>query len=273
MHAVNIALAADGSGSADPSGFYRHVLEVLQSAEIDVLVGGAYALCHFTGICRPTKDLDIFLRRSDYERAAAALQDAGYRPEMAYPHWLAKVHCGDDFVDVIFNSGNGLAEVDDEWFAHAPSAEVLDLSVKICPAEEMLWSKAFIMERERFDGADITHLIHAHGSRMDWARLVRRFDQHWRVLLSHLILFGYAYPGQRDLVPPAVMEELLGRLQAELSAPPAEVSICRGPLLSREQYLVDIEQRGYRDGRIMPLGNMTTDETAKWTDAIDRKDV
>jgi hypothetical protein len=27
--------------------------------------------------------------------------------------------------------------------------------------EEMVWQKAFIMERERFDGADVVHLIQA----------------------------------------------------------------------------------------------------------------
>ena len=58
---------------------------------------------------------------------------------------------------MIFSSGNGVATVDDEWFAHAPEGEVLGLPVRLVPAEEMIWSKAFIMERERFDGADIMH--------------------------------------------------------------------------------------------------------------------
>ena len=35
-------------------------------------------------------------------------------------------------------------------------------------AEETLWSKAFVMERERYDGADVAHLILAHGERLDW---------------------------------------------------------------------------------------------------------
>lgn len=29
---------------------------------------------------------------------------------------------------------------------------------------------------------------------LDWSRLARRFGQHWRVLPSHLILFGCIYP-------------------------------------------------------------------------------
>jgi hypothetical protein len=43
--------------------------------------------------------------------------------------------------------------------------------------------------------------------------------------------------------------------------------VCGGTLLSREQYLHDIEQLGYRDARLMPIGDMTADEIAAWTEA------
>ena len=62
------------------------------------------------------------------------------------------------------------------------------------------------MERERYDGADVAHLLRAHGDRLDWPRLLRRFGPHWRVLLSHLVLFGFIYPGERALVPAWVMD-------------------------------------------------------------------
>ncbi|TFW02346.1 hypothetical protein E4K72_13650 [Oxalobacteraceae bacterium OM1] len=274
MPAAALTVEPDDMSGHDASMFYRHVLQTLHAAGIATLIGGAYAFRHYTGIARPTKDLDIFLRRGDIPAAAAALRREGYETEMTFPHWLAKIYSdsGADFVDVIFSSGNGIAEVDDEWFAHAQEGTVLDLPVRICPAEESIWSKAFIMERERFDGADIAHLIRAYGSRMDWERLQRRFEPHWRVLLSHLVLFGFAYPGHRDLVPAPVMHGLMDRLREETDRPPTSPEICQGSLLSREQYLIDIEEWGYRDARVMPLGNMTPRETAIWTDAIPRKD-
>ena len=66
-------------------------------------------------------------------------------------------------MDVIFNSGNGVARVDDLWFDHAPRTNVLGVIVRLSPAEEMIWSKAFIQERERFDGADVLHLLREVG--------------------------------------------------------------------------------------------------------------
>lgn len=267
------ALISSTGNEAEPStvAFYRNVLATLNASTLPFLVGGAYALNCYTAIDRQTKDLDLFIRRQDYGPIAQALRQAGYDMELTYSHWLAKVHCGDVFIDLIFSSGNAVAEVDDIWFEHAVRAEVLGVPVKISPPEEMIWSKAFVMERERYDGADIAHLILAYGERLDWQRLLHRFDPHWRLLLSHLVLFGFIYPGQRDRVPEWIMDELLERLRQEIHTLPSDSRICAGTLLSREQYLPDIEQHGYRDARLIPLGNMTEGDTARWTDAIQRK--
>src|SRR6476620_5738183 len=191
------------------AAFSRDVLLRLNAASVPYLVGGTYAFNRYTGINRPTKDLDLFIRRGDFERVSEVFQAAGYRCELTFPHWLGKIHLDANYIDLIFSSGNAVASVDDAWFEFTADAQVLGLPARISPIEEMIWSKAFIMEKERFDGADIAHLIQACSERIDWPRLVRRFGEHWRVLLSHLILFGFAYPAQRDLVPVGVMEELI----------------------------------------------------------------
>jgi hypothetical protein len=202
-------------------------------------------------------------------RACRALEAAGYRTEILFPHWLAKVVDADgNFGDLIFNSGNGVSPVDDQWFDHAEEAQVLGRLVKIAPAEETLLSKAFIMERERFDGADVAHLLRARADRLDWRRLLDRFGPYWRVLLSHLVLFGFIYPAERGRVPDWVVQELLGRLQREREQGALPMQVCGGTLLSREQYLPDVREHGYQDGRIIPYGTMSAEEVAHWTQAI-----
>jgi hypothetical protein len=248
--------------------FYRDVLHTLRAAGVQVLVGGAYAFALHTGIERRTKDLDLFLRRGDYQRAEQALAGAGYRTELAFPHWLGKAHGGSWFVDLIFNSGNGSTPVDEGWFEHAIETAVLGVHAKIVPVEEMIWSKAFVMGRERYDGADVAHMIHARGAALDWPRLLRRFGPQWRVLLGHLVLFGFIYPGEQARVPARVMHDLLDRLKEELGRQPSRARICRGTLLSREQFLHDVQEQGYMDGRLAPYGTMSADDVAAWTDAI-----
>jgi hypothetical protein len=248
--------------------FYQNAIQQLHHAGIPFLVGGAYSFARHTGIQRHTKDLDIFVRPADCPRVLRALAAAGYKVELTHPHWLGKALHGDNVIDVIFSSGNGVARVDDEWFAHAVEGRVFDLPVMLCPVEETIWSKSFVMERERYDGADIAHLIRASGPEIDWRRLIDRFGPQWRVLLSYLVLFGFIYPGERDAVPPWVLDELLNRVRREMDSPPSPIRVCQGTLLSRAQFLVDIEHWGYEDARL-PDGYMSQPQIDQWTEAID----
>ena len=132
---------------------------------------------------------------------------------------------------------------------------VLGVIVRLSPVEEMIWSTAFILERERFDGADAAPLLRATGPSLDWPRLLMRFGDHWRVLLTHLILFGFIYPDKRQNVPAWVMDEHLPRLS--VSRPNLLNDACYGTLLSREQDLRDITHWRYHDARHEPHGAMT----------------
>ena len=263
--------------SLDPEtrAFYQRSLRELVESGIPFLVGGALAFEQYTGIPRNTRDLDVFVRPMHRDAVLDHFEGVGAQTDRSFPHWLAKVRSGDDYVDIIFSSGNGVAEVDAQWFLHAVPATVLGTAVALSPVEEMIWSKAFVMERERFDGADIVHLLHARAADVDWERLVTRFGPHWRVLLSHLVMYGFVYPAERGRLPRDVLADLTARLAAETEADPSVDAaapdappVCMGTLISRQQYLVDVESRGYRDGRLPPTGRLTEDELAAWTNAM-----
>ncbi len=224
-------------------------LRALAEAGVPHLVAGAYAFFEYTGIFRDTKDLDVFLREGDVEDALQALDAAGFRTEIVDPIWIAKGYRGEWFVDLIFSSGNGVAVVDEVWFEHARRARVMGVDVLLAPPEEMIWSKAFVLERERYDGADVNHLLRACGHELDWERLLARFDRYWEVLLSHLLLYRFAFPGERDKVPEHVMKALLERVRADMDEGNHQRPLCRGTLISRVQYQHDVDHLGYEDGR------------------------
>jgi hypothetical protein len=251
----------------DPAAdIYIDALHKLQETGIPFLVGGAFAFSYYSRVSRDTKDFDIFVKPDDCARVLQAFEQLGFATEVPFPHWLGKVHREGHFIDVIFSSGNGVARVDDLWFDHAPRTNVLGVIVKLTPIEEMLWSKAFIQERERFDGADVIHLLREAGPSLDWPRLLMRFGDHWRVLLSHIIMFGFVYPDKRQNVPAWVMEELMRRLS--VSRPNLQNDVCYGTLISREQYLHDLDNLKYKDARGEPFGPMTPDQIEIWTSAI-----
>ena len=257
--------------SPEAVAFYRRALVRLDGAGVPFLVGGAFAFTAFTGVVRTTHDFDLFVRRADLDRAFEALRQTGCETEVTYPHWLAKAYRGEHFIDLIYRTGNGVSEVDDGWFERAREGEALGVPVLLSAPEDVLWTKAFIQERERYDGADVAHLLlHAD---LDWDVLLAHFGDHWRVLLAHLVLFGFSYPSERDRIPRPVMRELTRRLEEETGRPPATQKVCNGPLLSRAQYLVDVEAWGFKDGRLQPELHMTREDVAEWTENIDAENL
>ena len=250
-----MARATVPAANLDPKAvaFYADAIAVLRSARIEFLVGGSWAFTAYTGIEGQTKDLDLFLRAADVGRALEALSAAGYRTELTSPIWIGKAFLGEDVVDLIFSSGNGVSVVDDEWFSNATRARVLGHQLRLVPREEMIWSKAFLMERDRFDGADVLHLLRSARGAIDGERLLTRFGLHWRVLLAHVVLFDYVYPADRDRIPSALRTELHARAQAEADGPSGQarddVALCYGTFLSRHSYVPDIEKDGLVDAR------------------------
>lgn len=226
--------------------FYAEAMECLLESGAPFMIGGAYAMREYADIFRDTKDLDIFCKHSDYPRLLEALAAQGYETEVTDANWLAKARAGDHFVDLIFNSGNGVAPVDDTWFENGHEVELLGHRVKLIPPEEELWQKCLVMSRIRTDISDVSHIIRKMGNKLDWDRVLRRMEPYWEVLLAHLTLFRFIYPSERDNVPPWVMEELLSRQQQLLGTPTPQDRICRGGLLSRYDYRCDYEEWGYK---------------------------
>ena len=243
------ASAAERMRDGHELGARAQAIHLMQAAGVPFLVGGAYAFAHYTGVYRDTKDLDLFVLPADVERALEVLAGDGWRTEHHPDGWLAKGFKGEYFVDLIFSSGNGVAVVDGAWFARSVPGRVFGQDVQLVPAEEMIWSKGFVMERERFDGADVNHLLRAMGPKLDWNHLLARFERYWEVLLAQLLLFRFSYPSDRDVIPDRVMTDLLSRTVETLKTGAEEERVCRGDLLSRVNYRLDIERWGYSSGR------------------------
>ena len=190
-------------------------------------------------------------------RVPGARERAGFRTELEDPTWIGKGYRGEWFVDLIFSSGNGVAVVDDLWFEHARPGRVMGVDVLLAPPEEMIWSKGFVLERERYDGADVNHLLRACGRRARLGPAPRCGSTgYWEVLFSHLMLFRFAYPvrarqgaGAR---PRASCSRALRADRRRRGTTPGRSAA--GTLISRVQYRHDLEHHGYEDGRALGRG-------------------
>ncbi len=227
--------------------FYKESIAILKETGIPFMVGGTFALNAYTGIDRKTKDVDFFCKASDYPKILNHFTSLGYKTVIEDERWIAKVKKGRYFFDIIFNSSNALNPVTDEWIKESAQADVLGFKVNIIPPTEFIWSKAFIQNRSRYDGADIVHVMLKKNKDIHWDRLLTYFDQYWEVLLVHVLNFRFVYPSERELVPRKIIDELVNRLQEQTHLPSSQKKVCRGRLFSLQDYQVDVEEWGFAD--------------------------
>ena len=139
--------------------FYSEVLRLMAESEIPFLVSGTYALASYTGIDRPTKDVDVFAKAGDALKMLSFFKERGFDVEMVDERWLARITRGELFVDVIYNMPTVTTHVTDEWFTDAPTAELFGAKVRLVPPTQVIWSKIFVQDHHRYDGADVAHMI------------------------------------------------------------------------------------------------------------------
>ena len=114
---------------------------------------------------------------------------------------------------------------------------------RVLAAEELIASKLLVNFRERFDGADVVHIIYGTQGRLDWGRLRQLVGSHWEILLWELVLFHYVYPGCKDYVPREVWNDLLARFHSELDSPSREPGF-RGSLIDEKMFAIDVKEWG-----------------------------
>ncbi|WP_423149622.1 nucleotidyltransferase [Rubrolithibacter danxiaensis] len=227
--------------------FYREALELLHESGADFMLGGAFAMFNYTGIYRDTKDLDVFCKSSEYPKILKFFADKGFRTELTDARWLAKIFKGEYFIDIIFDTVNNICRVDDSWYQHATNGEFAGVAVKFIPAEELIWCKIYVQNRERFDGADINHILLKYGKNLDWKRLLFRLDQHWHLLLSQILIFQFVYPADyHEIIPRWLFDELIERAKEQYDIPAALEKVSRGPIIDQTQYKIDIKEWDYK---------------------------
>jgi hypothetical protein len=230
----------------EAASFYREVLLAMNEHGIPYAVAGAFALEKYTGIWRLTKDLDLFIQSANVPAALERLGEHGFRCETPDPVWLSKAHCGEYFVDLISGMSNAVIMVDDSWIKRAQPARIAGVPSQIISAEDLIASKLFVLRRERFDGADIAHIIYGTKGRLDWGRILGLAGEHWEIVLCALMLFRYVYPAHTNYVPARLWQDLLSRY-LDLVEHPDRGAPFRGSLVDENIFSIDVKDWGLED--------------------------
>jgi predicted nucleotidyltransferase len=238
--------------SPEAEAFYCEVLRVMAESRIPFLLSGTFALASYTGIDRPTKDVDVFATAGDALRLLAWFRDRGFGTVVVDERWLARITKGELFVDIIYNMPTSSTHVTEEWFKNAQSTHLFGTEVRLIPPTEFVWSKIFVQDRHRYDGADVAHMILKRHDQIDWKRLLSRMELYWEVLLMALLNFRFVYPSERNAVPRWLLDELLERVRHQADTEPPAKKVCRGRIFSPRDYAIDVDRWGFSEA----VGNL-----------------
>ncbi len=233
----------------EQAAVYSKALRVLNETGIPYILAGAFALHTYTGLWRDTKDLDLFIKPTDLERALRELTKVGFKVEIPEDHWLAKAWSEPYFIDLIFSMANGAIQFDDNWLKSERTAEIEGVRAPLIGLEQLIASKAFVAARDRFDGGDIAHVVRSVKGKVDWDRVGEILGPHRKILLWHFLFFDFVYPGHPEYLPREIMQKMFDEVQADWADPGARTDECRGMLLDPFSFSADIQDWGYQDPR------------------------
>ncbi len=184
---------------------YETAIQVVRKSKVEFLIGGAFGLAVYTGRWRDTKDLDLLILPKDRDAVVKALNDSGfvdYYDQHSYDRgWIYRATRDGFIVDVIWQMANRRADVDEEWFTNAPLIPIRTEKLRVVPAEELLWHKLYVLQRDRCDWPDVWNLLYENGPTLDWERILRRVGNDVQLLEAVLRMYDWICPAGYSELP------------------------------------------------------------------------
>ena len=152
----------------------KRAAATLRDAGIPYLLGGGLAAWARGG--PPTEhDVDFFVREEDAERALAALEAAGMKPERPPEGWLLKAWAGETLIDLIFRPAGG--PIDEGYFERSEVIEVAAQAMPVASLADVLTTKLLALNEQEPDLTSVLELARSLREQIDWD-LVRARTAH-----------------------------------------------------------------------------------------------
>jgi hypothetical protein len=180
---------------------YGEVIGRALDSKMPFAVGGSLSMALYAGAIRPSRDLDLYVTPRTKDRMIDLLINMGFADfydQRPYDRsWIFRSAFGDDIVDVIWGMANHRTEVDTAWIQRGPVVDFEGRSLRLIPVEELIWSKLYVLQKDRCDWPDILNLIGHCGASVDWPRLRDRLGDDIPLLDAVLSVYAWLRP-ERD---------------------------------------------------------------------------
>jgi putative nucleotidyltransferase-like protein len=191
---------------------YRRVIEEARAAGIRFAFGGAFATAVYTGELRNTKDFDFYILPEDREAMVGAISRAGLQDHydrLPYDRaWIYRASQDESIVDAIWTMANQRAEVDLRWLTRGPEVSIRGQQLRSLPVEELIWSKLYVLQRDRTDWGDVLRLLDARAHSIDWSHLLSRLAEDTPLLTGALSVLSWLAPDRVREIPESVWDRI-----------------------------------------------------------------
>jgi hypothetical protein len=190
---------------------YDPVLRAAAEQGLRFAIGGGIAFSVYSHQRRNTKDLDLFMLPEQHRAFMAIMAGSGFCEYLEVPYdptWSFRGECRGYIMDVLWGMLNERAPVDKDWVERGLPVTIHGLNLRLLSPEELIWTKLYIMHRDRCDWPDILAILLARGARLDWPHLLSRLGHDAAVLGSILQIFRWLCPGEAANLPPWLWREV-----------------------------------------------------------------
>lgn len=151
----------------------KKAVAALRESGVPFLLAGSLAVWARGGP-ETRHDLDFLIKPEDADRALAALEEAGMRPEKPPEEWLHKAWDGEVLIDLI-HQPRGL-DVTDEVLERGDVQHVLGISIPVMAIEDVLATKLRALDEHELDYTSVLRISRAVREQIDWDHLRRLCD-------------------------------------------------------------------------------------------------
>jgi hypothetical protein len=206
---------------------YNKAIKAIRPLGLPFLLGGAFGIAAHTGRWRNTKDIDFFVLPAHHDAIIGALLNAGftdYYPTLAYDRgWIFRSIQEGVLVDIIWDTPNRRSQVDQDWIDRAAHVDFRGEEMLAVPAEELLFIKTFVLQKDRCDWTDLINLLCFQSARLDWEHVIKRYGPELPLLRAVLGVFAWVCPVEAAQIP----EDIRERLGLEVELPDNPVATTR----------------------------------------------
>jgi hypothetical protein len=190
---------------------YKAVIAEARVRAIPFAVGGGLSAMTYAGLWRNTKDIDLYILPRDRERMIKLVTDLGlrdYYEKQGYDrNWIYRSYTGDTIVDLMWAMANQRSQVTESWL-EGPEIEVDGEGFRLLAPDKSLWTKLYVLQRDRTDWPDALNVLHGVGPELDWLSILRELGEDRPLLAGLISVFGWLCPASAAELPDWLWAEL-----------------------------------------------------------------